>query len=410
MADEKGTRTKLKKLFEDMMKVLYKQEGATFRIDILEETQVQNFIEGHTDTLNSAIEQVPLSDTMRHALEKSNYVFSGMKTFHELHEAFPKLIDENGKKKSFNRFLNDVQKIDKTYNENYLRAEYNFAHASASMAERWESFDDGDNYLLQYRTASDGKVREEHAQMHGITLPKSDSFWDTFFPPNGWNCRCTAVEVRKGKYPQTPHSEAISRAEQAMTRDKRRMFNFNPGKERKTFPDYNPYTIKNCRNCTKNKSNLAYVPQNELCQACELLHRLKGEETNRRLNKEERQEIKQAALTWAEKHLPKVDMPDGTKASRLTIETTDGYQLHIGKKLITETFSKCKNSRWFAKTMEMTTHVNEWAKIATHTRTEQGRHHAYEFEVFNVNYKGYNIEFKAKNTDGLIVYLMKIIS
>ena len=269
-----------------MMKVLYKQEGATFRIDILEETQVQNFIEGHTDTLNSAIEQVPLSDTMRHALEKSNYVFSGMKTFHELHEAFPKLIDENGGKKSFNRFLNDVQKIDKTYNENYLRAEYNFAHASASMAERWESFDDGDNYLLQYRTANDGKVREEHAQMHGITLPKSDSFWDTFFPPNGWNCRCTAVEVRKGKYPQTPHSEAISRAEQAMTRDKRGMFQFNPGKERKTFPDYNPYTIRDCRNCTKNKSNLAYVPQNELCQACELLQKCWKEKVRTESNRE----------------------------------------------------------------------------------------------------------------------------
>ena len=114
MADEKGTRAKLKELFEGMMKVLYKQEGATFQISILEEPQVQNFIEGHTDTLNSAIEQVPLSDTMRRSLEKSNYMFSGMKTFHELHEAFPKLIDENGEKKSFNRFLNDVQKIDKT--------------------------------------------------------------------------------------------------------------------------------------------------------------------------------------------------------------------------------------------------------------------------------------------------------
>lgn len=257
------------------MKVLYKQEGATFQISILEEPQVQNFIEGHTDTLNSAIEQVPLSDTMRRSLEKSNYMFSGMKTFHELHEAFPKLLDENGERKSFNRFLNDVQKIDKTYNENYLRAEYNFAHASASMAERWESFDDGDNYLLQYRTANDGKVREEHAQMHGITLPKSDSFWDTFFPPNGWNCRCTAVEVRKGKYPQTPHSEAISRAEQAMTRDKRGMFQFNPGKERKTFPDYNPYTIRDCRNCNiaKGKIKLDFLPTNTLCEGCRYIHK-----------------------------------------------------------------------------------------------------------------------------------------
>lgn len=30
--------------------------------------------------------------------------------------------------------------------------------------------EDGDRYNLQYRTANDGKVRPEHAAMHGITL------------------------------------------------------------------------------------------------------------------------------------------------------------------------------------------------------------------------------------------------
>ena len=48
-----------------------------------------------------------------------------MKAFHELHEAFPSLLDENGNRKPFERFLNDVQSIDATYNANYLRAEYN---------------------------------------------------------------------------------------------------------------------------------------------------------------------------------------------------------------------------------------------------------------------------------------------
>ncbi len=90
---------------------------------------------------------------MRQRLQRSNYIFSGMKTFHELNEAFPSLIDENGNRKPFERFLNDVQKIDRTYNHNYLRAEYNFAQTSATMAAKWEGFmHDGDRYNLQYRT------------------------------------------------------------------------------------------------------------------------------------------------------------------------------------------------------------------------------------------------------------------
>ena len=65
-----------------------------------------------------------MSEAMRKRLERSNYVFSGLKTFHELNEAFPSLLDENGNRKTFERFLNDVRKIDETYNSNYLRAKF----------------------------------------------------------------------------------------------------------------------------------------------------------------------------------------------------------------------------------------------------------------------------------------------
>ena len=52
------------------------------------------------------------------------------------------------------------------------------------MAAKWEEFmEDGDRYNLQYRTANDGKVRPEHATMHGITLPPSDPFWEEFTHP-----------------------------------------------------------------------------------------------------------------------------------------------------------------------------------------------------------------------------------
>ena len=43
---------------------------------------------------------------------------------------------------------------------------------------------------LTYTTAGDDKVREEHAEWEGVTLPKDDPFWDNHTPPCGFNCRC----------------------------------------------------------------------------------------------------------------------------------------------------------------------------------------------------------------------------
>ena len=262
--------------FERMMKVLFRQEGASLEIGILASEEAQDFIETHSSVLNGSFRQVEMSDAMRKRLERSNYIFSGLKTFHELNEAFPSLLDENGNRKTFERFLNDVRKIDETYNSNYLRAEFNFVQASAEMAAKWERFmQDGDRYYLQYRTAGDAKVRPTHAEMAGITLPASDPFWAEFYPPNGWGCRCSVVQVRKSKYPVTDHEEAMARGESALELDKKGMFRFNAGMEQKTMPDYNPYTMKRCKDCdiAKGKLKLAKnpIPDNELCEACQFI-------------------------------------------------------------------------------------------------------------------------------------------
>ena len=399
--------------FKDAMKVLFHQKGSSFSIDILADKNVQSLIEAHTSVLDRNLQRLEMSDLMRQRLTRSNYIFSGIKTFHELNEAFPSLLDSNGNRKTFEAFLNDVRKIDNTYNSNYLRAEYNFVQSSAEMAAKWERFsEDGDRYNLQYRTANDGKVRPEHAALNGVTLPPSDPFWEEYYPPNGWNCRCTVVQVRKSKYPATPHDEAMALGEEALQRDTKGIFHFNPGKEDKTVPDYNPYTIRRCRDCdvAKGKIKLArFVPENELCQACLILHRLRNEGEQRRLTSEERKSIQESAVTWADKHLPKVTMPDGTTGARLTVQTKEGVELHVGKKFFTETYSKCKNSRRVAETMEIATRVNEWIRDAEQIRIEPGRHHAFDFVVFKAVYNNQEIEFKAKSTEGLIVYMMRLL-
>lgn len=219
-----------------------------------------------------------IPDEMARALDENIFLFSGFKTYHEMNDASRLLKDEDGGFKPFDRFLQDVQAIDASYNQNWLYAEYNFATASTQMAAKWADIErDGDEYDLQYRTALDGLVREEHAALEGITLPPSDKFWNEYYPPNGWNCRCTAVQVLKDKYPTSDSDQACAAGERATTQigkngeNKAAMFRFNPGKAEKVFPPKHPYLPKGCGDCTYNK--LAYNPNSEKCRACKVIQK-----------------------------------------------------------------------------------------------------------------------------------------
>lgn len=411
---EDEIREELSRLFDGMMKALYKTEGSQFRIEIIESPKVQEFISTHSDALNSAFQQVKMSDTMRQRLQRSNYIFSGMKTFHELNEAFPALIDENGSRKPFEQFLNDVRKIDNTYNKNYLRAEYNFCQASADMAAKWEGFmQDGDRYNLQYRTQRDNKVRPEHAALDRVTLPMSDPFWQEYYPPNGWNCRCTVVQVRKSKFPETPHEEAMSLGEEATSKDKRGIFHFNPGIEQKTFPDYNPYTIKRCKDCdiAKEKLDLVFIPENELCAACRLIHQAQATRQDQRLTSREFGHVTSIATTWAQNNLD-TTLINGQPGKRTMVTTADGFLIGVGNKFFTETASKNKNNPDLAHVLKIATEFKNWlpnARRIPNNAVEPGRHHAFSFSIYTVEYQGRTIEFKCKLTDGELIYNMRFI-
>lgn len=396
------------------MRALFKEKGSQFRVDIVADPAVQDFISTHASALDSSFEKEEMSDAMRRRLTRSNYIFSSMKAFHELHEAFPSLIDENGDRKSFERFLSDVRKIDATYNANYLRVEYNFVAASANMAARWEAFAlDGDRYNLQYRTQRDDKVRPDHAALDRITLPIDDSFWEDFYPPNGWNCRCSCVQVLKSKYPVTDHDEAMQRGNEAIQRDPRGIFRFNPGIERKSVPDYNPYTIRRCRDCdiAKGKTKLArFIPDNEVCRACIIIRKMVDEEQAHGISPVDKKAVKAAAKEWAERHIPIVSDHGGQPAQRMVLHNeTTGLDFILNKKFFGETFSNCVRADNTAETMALAVRIDEWLPKAIEVGIEPGRDHAFDFKVMKVNFEDREIIFKAKMIGKeLILYTMRV--
>lgn len=73
---------------------------------------------------------------------------------------------------------------------------------TAYNAARWQMLQDPDVQEIlwgyEYVTAGDERVRPTHIAMDGTRLPKDAQEWSSLWPPNGWNCRCTTVEIIRG--------------------------------------------------------------------------------------------------------------------------------------------------------------------------------------------------------------------
>lgn len=226
-----------------MADLIFKAGG--FDLSQLKDPAARRLIDETASAINRAVEEhlpVDVPETLRYALEENGFIFSGFKTFHSLRELGLSLLNGKGEIKSYEEFQTDVLRLNNKYNRDYLYSEYKLAVGSSQMAANWVRIAaDGDRYLLQYRTAGDERVREDHAALNGITLPPSDPFWDKYYPPNGWGCRCTAVQVRRGKYAESDPTEAMKLGDDATLAAKQQIFRFNPGKTLKLFPPKHPY-------------------------------------------------------------------------------------------------------------------------------------------------------------------------
>ena len=129
--------------------------------------------------------------------KKNLWQFSCAKTLTQLEYVNSLLLDKNGRVKPEHAFKADLKKANILFNHNYLNAEYQTAKRGAQMAHLWSTFvEQADIYPnLVYRTVGDHRVRPEHEMLNGIVKPINDPFWRTYYPPNGWRCRCTVMNT-----------------------------------------------------------------------------------------------------------------------------------------------------------------------------------------------------------------------
>lgn len=155
-------------------------------------------------------------------VQNNIFAFSGAKSYAEMKE-LRDAVYENGNRLSFTDYKRRARQINVAYNENYLEAERQVVISSGTQGSRWLDIEDTvDEYpYLEYVTANDEHVREEHRRLHGIILPVNDPFWNNYYPPNGWRCRCSTrkrsereYEQKKQRY-ESRNRESLPDSEQA---------------------------------------------------------------------------------------------------------------------------------------------------------------------------------------------------
>lgn len=78
-----------------------------------------------------------------------------------------------------------------------LRIIFDTNMRSARAAGRWEKIQrlKDRRPFLRYSAVLDRRTRPLHRSWHGTILPVDHEWWNTHFPPNGWNCRCIAIQM-----------------------------------------------------------------------------------------------------------------------------------------------------------------------------------------------------------------------
>lgn len=225
---------------EDLEQFLLKVHKGAFKKGKTDKKRVevytQVFTEGIVGAYNTAAGSFDFDSPdhkMLEALKKNAFHFSAAKNRAEIVSLSSALRDANGKLRSYTDFKVEASKIVDEYQGSWLQTEYDTAVNSSTLAARWVEYDDDE--LLRYETVKDDRVREAHRRLDGITKPKSDKFWDTYYPPLGWKCRCTITPVLSARI--TPDDEIPADAIDSVPA----LFRENMAKKGIAFPSNHPY-------------------------------------------------------------------------------------------------------------------------------------------------------------------------
>lgn len=258
---------RLSGIVNNLAKRIFNGERITYDPELLASTAttlLNAMTTGYGKSLSDVDYDTPDFNTLR-KLTENVFQFSASKDFHILQDMTLALKDTDGKLRSFSDFQKEVDKMNLQYNGNWLRTEYNHAVAASQCAARWTEQVSRSQSMpyLQYQAVMDSNTRPEHAALNGVIKRIDSDFWDKYYPPNGWGCRCEVIQLPGKNHKETPDMD-LKHCKVAP------MFQINVGKKGVIFPKGHPYFINQCgtNSCPLKSRKLADGTLTAQCQGC----------------------------------------------------------------------------------------------------------------------------------------------
>lgn len=220
-----------------MVKDVWQKQGMPYNINkkivaAFAEELFAGVVDGFGDSF-STLEYGTPDYNMLANLQRDVYHFGAAKNYQQL-KALTGAIVDDGKVRSYSQFKKAAFDINDQHINQWLQTEYDTSIGSAQMASKWVDITGNEaTKLLQFDAVLDERTSKICNELDGVIKPVNDAFWDTYYPPNHFNCRSTVRQLNDGE--ETPTS-AIVYPEKMPA-----MFKTNMAKRGLVFPPDHPY-------------------------------------------------------------------------------------------------------------------------------------------------------------------------
>lgn len=140
--------------------------------------------------------------------------------------------DEDG-----NLIQQGANQIFDTYNEDWLKSEYNTVITKSQLASKWDNIQQNKDVLpyLELDEVEDAVECADCAAVNGMTLRVDDPLLDEYYDALHFNCRRTWKQLGAEGESQLWTPEEITESESNLKNPRQPMFKMNPGKDRVIF-------------------------------------------------------------------------------------------------------------------------------------------------------------------------------
>ena len=141
--------------------------------------------------------------------------FSGAKTWQEARALSRAVFNADGTKRPFKEYREFATRINVQFNKVWLRTEQDQTFSQAQNARQGLRIEQQKNVFpyIKYQTVGDGRVRDSHAALNGLTFKVGDPEADDISPANGWRCRCQWLQLTESEAKPTSKETIKSKTE-----------------------------------------------------------------------------------------------------------------------------------------------------------------------------------------------------